>query len=124
MAAILTYDKIWFCLDWHSAILGILAKWWLSGRSASSRKEFGRFQSRGHSSGETGAYFFLRRLSQKRAFMVEIGAVEIGKLNQRVVIVKRDPAGGEGHELGFAQFAQHTVDVHRRKSQRIGQQIL
>lgn len=61
---------------------------------------------------------------QERAALVQICRVELGQLDQPVMIVKRYAAIPEGHHFALAQLAQDAVHVDGTQAQGIGQVIL
>ncbi len=63
-------------------------------------------------------------LPQQRAFLIQIGAVELGQIGQPVEIVDRHLALLKGCQPVIAQFAEYTVDVHGAEPERIGEVVL
>ena len=63
-------------------------------------------------------------LPQQRAFLVEIGAVELGEGDQTIEVVDGHLALLEGQQPFLPQLAQDAVDVDGAETESIGQKIL
>ena len=66
----------------------------------------------------------IRHLMQTLAALIQIRRIELGKVHQPVIVVKRHMSVPKCHQSTLAKQAQDAVHMDRAQPQRIGEVIL